>query len=301
MLALFVGKEKTKMDEYALSIAGVSKTFLKENKKRKAQRSLIARVASRNRKTKTKVVDDVTIMVPRGAIYGVLGPNGSGKSTLVRMISTLLLPDVGTVSVFGHDVVRDPRTVRKMINRVSVDAAFFKKLSAMENLIYTGRLYGLSPTYSAERATEILSKLGFDKKRVDSPMEELSRGMQQKVAIARGFLTSPMLLLLDEPTTGLDPKSKRDVQEFIKALRQEYDATILLTTHDMAEAEALCDRIAILDKGKVVAFDTADGLKAMCAKDGKTPSLEDVFIELTGKRLDADDEEEEKEEGDSDE
>lgn len=278
------------MDEYALNIINVSKTFVKSDKKKNGARGL-RRVLHRGEKT--TVVDDVTMRVPKGAIYGILGPNGSGKSTLVRMISTLLFPDSGRITVFGHDVVSEPRTIQRMINRVSVDAAFFKKLSAIENLVYTGRLYGLRPAESAERSKEILDRLGFDKKKLDSSMEELSRGMQQKVAIARGFLTSPALLLLDEPTTGLDPKSKRDVQGFIKELREEHDATILLTTHDMVEAEALCDRIAILDKGKMVAFDTADGLKAKCKKDDSTPTLEDVFIELTGKRIDAEEEEEE--------
>ena len=279
------------MDEYALEITNVTKTFLRDDKDAKERRGL-GRLsgALTRRRVSTTVVDDVSMSVPRGAIYGVLGPNGSGKSTLVRMISTLLLPDAGTIAVFGHDVVQEPLAVQRLINRVSVDAAFFKKLSALENLVYTGRLYGLRPAVAVERTRSILEKLGFDKKRIDSSMEELSRGMQQKVAIARGFLTSPVLLLLDEPTTGLDPKSKRDVQGFIKALRAEHDATILLTTHDMGEAEGLCDRIAILDQGKVVAFDTADGLKSMCRKDDSSPTLEEVFIELTGKRLEDEEE-----------
>ena len=276
------------MSEHALEIVNVSKTFVKRDEDSREALGL-RRLSSalRRRRTRTAVVDNVSMYVPRGAIYGVLGPNGSGKSTLVRMISTLLLPDAGHITVFGYDVVREPLAVQRMINRVSVDAAFFKKLSAMENLIYTGRLYGLRPAASEERARYILGRLGFDKSRINSPMEELSRGMQQKVAIARGFLSSPVLLLLDEPTTGLDPKSKRDVQEFIKQLREEHNATILLTTHDMAEAEGLCDRIAILDKGRVIAFDTGDGLKAMCRKDDVTPTLEEVFIELTGRRLDS--------------
>lgn len=280
------------MEAYALEIADVSKTFLKEDKSKVDGRGLRRLVKALFRpQKKSTVVDGLSLRVPRGAIYGVLGPNGSGKSTLVRMVSTLLLPDAGKITIFGRDVVSEPLAVKRMINRVSVDAAFFKKLSAMENLIYAGRLYGMPAGASSERALEILGKLGFDKKKVDSSMSELSRGMQQKVAIARGFLTSPVLLLLDEPTTGLDPKSKKDVQEFIKQLRVEHDATILLTTHDMAEAEALCDRIAILAKGKVIAFDTTENLKAMCRNGDKEPTLEECFIKLTGKQLQGEDDE----------
>src|SRR5205814_4244215 len=124
-------------------------------------------------------------------------------------------------------------------------------LSWMENLIYAGRLYGLGSVETQRRGLEVLDSLGIARKVAVEPMEEMSRGMQQKVAIARALLTSPVLLLLDEPTTGLDPRSKKDVQRFVRELRDTHDATILLTSHDMDEAEALCDRLAILDKGKV--------------------------------------------------
>jgi ABC-2 type transport system ATP-binding protein len=273
------------LDSCALAISKVAKIFYKPDRKKMSEdgagwKRLVRKVSPP--KKRISVVEDVDFCVPRGAIYGVLGPNGSGKSTLVRMIATLLLPDCGNISVFGHDVVKDPLAVKRLINRVSVDAAFFRKLSALENLVYAGRLYGLNPDEAIRRAKEILKKLGFDSSRLASSMSDLSRGMQQKVAIARGFMTSPILLLLDEPTTGLDPKSKREVQTFIKQLRTEHDTTILLTTHDMAEAEALCDKIAVLKKGKIVAFDTAEGLKQMFKEDGSTPTLEEVFIKLVG-------------------
>jgi ABC-2 type transport system ATP-binding protein len=117
-------------------------------------------------------------------------------------------------------------------------------------------------------------------------MEEMSRGMQQKVAIARALLSAPILLLLDEPTTGLDPRSKRDVQAFVRELRDDHDTTIVLTTHDMVEAEKLCDRIAIMDSGRIVALDTPENLKALASRsNGRQPTLEDVFLELTGKEL----------------
>ena len=146
--------------------------------------------------------------------------------------------------------------VKRLINRVSVDAAFFKKLSPMENLLFAARLYGLDGRTAKREAIAILARLGISEKRIDRPIEQMSRGMQQKVAIARALLTSPTLLLLDEPTTGLDPRSKLDVQTFIEELRETHDATIVLTTHDLAEAERLCGRITILNDGKVVAEDT---------------------------------------------
>jgi ABC-2 type transport system ATP-binding protein len=226
-------------------------------------------------------VDNVSLTVSRGEIFGILGANGSGKSTLIRVISTLLLPDQGSVEVFGLDVVRNELAVKHLINRVSVDAAFFKKLSPMENLLYAGRLYGLGANDTRKRGLDILDRLGIARKVAFEPMEEMSRGMQQKVAIARALLTSPILLLLDEPTTGLDPRSKKDVQQLVVSLRQEHDATVVLTTHDMDEADRLCDRLAVLDRGQVIALDTPEHLKQAGG------SLEDVFMRLTDEQENA--------------
>ena len=220
-------------------------------------------------------IDNVSLNVRSGEIFGVLGANGSGKSTLVRLVSTLLLPDGGKLEVFGLDVVREELRVKQMINRVSVDAAFFKKLSPMENLLYAGRLYGLGARESRERGLDILDRLGISKKVALAPMEHMSRGMQQKVAVSRALLTSPVLLLLDEPTTGLDPRSKKDVQRMVLSLRDEHDATVVLTTHDMEEADRMCDRVAVLDRGRIIALDTPDHLKQAGG------SMEDVFMRLT--------------------
>lgn len=228
-------------------------------------------------------VDAVDLEVKRGEIFGIVGPNGSGKSTLVRLISTLLLPDSGQIEVFGLDVVKDRLKVRRMINRVSVDAAFFKKLSCWENLSYAARLYGVPIREAKGRAVEILERFGFQEDRINQPMETLSRGMQQMVAIARAYFTSPVLLLLDEPTTGLDPKSKRQVQKFVLQVRESHDSTVLVTTHDMDEADRICDRVAIIDRGRFVALDTPANLKRMVQGDGGEASLEDVFLELTGR------------------
>jgi ABC-2 type transport system ATP-binding protein len=244
---------------------------------------------------KTKVVravDDVSFTVGRNEIFGILGANGSGKSTIIRMLSTLLIPDAGRVEVFGYDVRRDEAQVKRLINRVSVEASFFKKLSPGENLAYALRLYGRTGPRVREETFAVLDRLGIARDKVGEPLEQLSRGMQQKVAIARALLTAPVLLLLDEPTTGLDPRSKLDVQQFIHELRDDHDATILLCTHDMAEAEALCDRVAIVDKGRLVALDTVPGLKRQFgAEMNQTePTLEEIFIHLTGRSLDDDEE-----------
>jgi ABC-2 type transport system ATP-binding protein len=244
-----------------------------------------------NGKPPTRAVDSVSFDVPTGEIFGLLGPNGSGKSTLIRLVATLLLPDSGTVEVFGRDVVAESMAVQRLINRVSVEAAFFKKLSPMENLLYGARLYGMRAGHARSEIAAILERLGIDARQRTRPMEEMSRGMQQKVAIARALLTRPALLLLDEPTTGLDPRSKREVQAVARELRDGHGTTILLTTHDMLEAEALCDRIAIIDGGRLVALDTPPGLKGrLPSSHGHPPSLEDVFLQLTGKKLVGEDE-----------
>jgi ABC-2 type transport system ATP-binding protein len=252
----------------ALTLSAVSKVF-----QSRPRLSLPWRQAKAPKRT--VAVDNVSLTVKRGEIFGILGANGSGKSTLIRVISTLLLPDSGRVEVFGLDVVRNELEVKQLINRVSVDAAFFKKLSPMENLVYAGRLYGLGAEDTQTRGLGILDRLGIARKVAFEPMEEMSRGMQQKVAIARALLTSPILLLLDEPTTGLDPRSKKDVQQLVLDMREEHDATVMLTTHDMDEADRLCDRLAVLDRGQVIALDTPDHLKQAGG------SLEDVFMKLT--------------------
>ena len=207
-------------------------------------------------------VKDVTLRVRKGEVFGVLGPNGCGKSTLIRMITTLVTPDSGSIRIGGIDAVKEPDRVKDIIGRVSVDASFFRKLSPLENLSYAAGLYGLSPKESREDARSILLELGFPEEKHTLPFERLSRGQQQKVAIARGFLARPKLLLLDEPTTGLDPVSKIDVQRFVRRIIHEYGVTIVITSHDMEEIDKLCDRLLIMDEGKVIAQGTSEDLKS---------------------------------------
>jgi ABC-2 type transport system ATP-binding protein len=227
-------------------------------------------------------LDSVSLAVGRGEVVGILGPNGSGKSTLVRVVSTLVVPDAGTVEVFGVDAVRHPKKVQRSMNRVSVEASFFKKMSAMENLLYGAKLYGVTSGEARPRIREIFENIGFAHKRALEPMEHLSRGMQQKVALARALLTSPVLMLLDEPTTGLDPRSKKDVQEFIRSIREAHDSSILLCTHDMDEAEELCNRVGIMVDGKILALERPEDLKRRYASNGHVPTLEETFMAATG-------------------
>ncbi len=263
----------------AVEIVAVSKVF-------KKSKPFLSRWRKQkeNEKREVRAVDDVTLTIRRREIVGILGANGSGKSTLVRMLSTLLIPDTGSVRIFGYDVEKDERMVQRLINRVSVEASFFKKLSPMENLIYAARLYNMPGAEARNRIRAILGRLGIPKDRIGQPLEHMSRGMQQKVAIARAFLTSPIVLLLDEPTTGLDPRSKIEVQNFVRELRETHDATILITTHDMDEAEALCDRVAIIDQGRIVAQGTVEELKqaVMERTERITPvTMNEVFMHYT--------------------
>jgi ABC-2 type transport system ATP-binding protein len=242
----------------------------------------------RRRSQPTAALDGVSFSIARGECVAILGQNGSGKSTLVRLLSTLLLLDGGSARVFGHDVTREEGAVRRLVNRVSVEASFFKRMSARENLSYAARFYGMAPATTRERVPQILERVGFPLERDSAPMEDLSRGMQQKVALARALLTSPTLLLLDEPTTGLDPRSKREVQAFIGEVRRTHDTTILLCTHDMAEAEALAERVGILDRGRLLALEPPAALRRRYG----APTLEDAFLIATGRDFDDEPEEE---------
>ena len=223
-------------------------------------------LVGRKRKPVT-AVNDISIRIRRGEIYGVLGANGSGKSTFIRLVSTLLTLDTGKVEVFGHDIERDEMAVKRVINRGQRGRGLLQEAEPIREPAPTRRA---STAWTRSRraceAIAILARLGIGEKRLGRPLEQMSRGMQQKVAIARALLTSPTLLLLDEPTTGLDPRSKLDVQTFIEELRDTHDATIVLTTHDLAEADRLCDRIAIINDGRIVVEDTPEALKAKVAE-----------------------------------
>jgi ABC-2 type transport system ATP-binding protein len=260
----------------AIEIHGISKAF------RRRERETGAPWWKRQWKDKVALYE-LDLVVDAGGVTGILGPNGSGKSTLIRILGTLLTPDAGKATVFGWDVVAQPLSVRRHVNRVSVEAAFFKELSPWENMLYAARLYGGGAAGTRQRVMDILEKLGLPLDTVDQPMKQLSRGQQQKVAIARSFLTAPSLLLMDEPTTGLDPRSKKEVQALLHMLRAEREVTVLLCTHDMAEAAELCDRVLMMDGGRVLADGSPTELCRLHANGKSDPTLEDVFMHLTGK------------------
>ena len=243
----------------------------------------------RRRRKRIAALDGVSFEVGRGETVAILGQNGSGKSTLIRLLSTLLLEDGGSASIFGHDVFTETRAVRRLINRVSVEASFFKKMSATENLSYAARFYGMAPGSTRKEIPEILARVGFPRDRIGEPLEDMSRGMQQKVALARALLTAPILLLLDEPTTGLDPRSKLEVQTFIREIRDTHDATVLLCTHDLVEAEQLAERVGILDRGRLIELAPASELKSKYGAD----TLEEAFFAATGKAFEDEPPEEE--------
>jgi ABC-2 type transport system ATP-binding protein len=249
---------------YAVEVRDLEKVFTK--RKGLGRRSRVA-------------LNRVSLTVERGECVAILGQNGSGKSTLVRLLSTLLLPDGGEARVFGYDVFKESRPVRRLVNRVSVEASFFKKMSAAENLAYAARFYGMGPRETHEKIPIILERVGFPPSRRGEAMENLSRGMQQKVALARALLTSPVLLLLDEPTTGLDPRSKQEVQSFIREIRQRHDSTILLCTHDMKEAEELADRVGLLDRGELLFLEPVAEVLARYGVE----TLEEAFFAATGR------------------
>jgi ABC-2 type transport system ATP-binding protein len=236
-------------------------------------------------------LNGVSFTMERGECVAILGQNGSGKSTLVRLLSTLLLPDGGSAHVFGYDVFKEARAVRRLVNRVSVEASFFKKMSAAENLAYAARFYGMGPRETHAKIPVILERVGFPASRRNESMENLSRGMQQKVALARALLTSPVLLLLDEPTTGLDPRSKQEVQTFIREIRLQHDSTILLCTHDMNEAEDLADRIGLLDRGDLLFLEPVQEVKDRY----RAETLEEAFFAATGRAFEDEKTEEDEE------
>jgi ABC-2 type transport system ATP-binding protein len=266
---------------FAVEVQNLRKEFFR----RDATRSGL-----RRKRKRVPALEGVSFTIERGECVAILGQNGSGKSTLVRLLSTLLLNDGGSARIFGHDVFSEQRIVQRLVNRVSVEASFFKKMSSEENLAYAARFYGMAPRETKDEIIRILQRVGFPTDRKHEGMEHLSRGMQQKVALARALLTSPVVLLLDEPTTGLDPRSKLEVQDFIREIRATHDATILLCTHDLHEAEILADRVGILDRGRLVALAPVDELKETYGAE----TLEEAFFAATGRAFEEEDEDAER-------
>lgn len=212
-----------------------------------------------------KAIDDLSLEVRRKEIFGLLGPNGSGKTTLFRVLSTLIAPQSGRVEIFGHDLATAREQVRKDIGVVFQSPALDKQLTAHENLACQGALYGLTGPALRKRADELLSRVNL-LDRADERVERYSGGMRRRVEIAKGLLHRPKLLILDEPSTGLDPGARLDLWDLLHDIRHSEGVTVLLTTHLMEEADK-CDRLAIMESGKRLACDTPAGLKQQISGD----------------------------------
>jgi ABC-2 type transport system ATP-binding protein len=211
-------------------------------------------------------LDGVSLQIEEGEIHGLLGPNGAGKTTLVKILSTVLLPSSGSASVLGHDVVRDTKPVRGLIGIVfGGDRGLYWRLTGRQNLEYWAALYTVPAEETRARVGDLLERVGLAD-RADYLVETYSRGMKQRLHLARGLVGGARVLFLDEPTTGMDPVAARDFRQLVTDLRAE-GRTILLTTHDMAEAEAVCDRVALIDRGGLLAVETPRSLGALIAQN----------------------------------
>ena len=238
-----------------------------------------------DRRERFTAVDGVDLRVEQGEIFGLLGPNGAGKTTTMRILATLLLATSGEARVLGVDVARRPRDVRRLFGAVlSGERSLYWKLTARENLEYFAALYHVPPAEARRRIDAVLDTVKLAD-RADDYVERYSMGMRQRLVLARALLPDPPLLLLDEPTVGLDPQAAHEMRDRVRELRSE-GRTVVLTTHYMEEADQLCDRIAIIDHGRIVALDSPGQLKRRVAGDRIASfTLEDVFLTLTGHAL----------------
>ena len=219
----------------------------------------------RRRAIDVEAVRGVSFAVPKGQLFGLLGPNGAGKTTTIKMLITLLIPTTGSASVLGYDVVKDAREVRRRIGYVfGGEKGLYERLSALDNLRYFAELYGVPPKEQRPRIAELLELVGLTGREKEQ-VEGYSRGMRQRLHVARGLLHDPPVLFLDEPTIGLDPIGARELRSTIRSLA-DAGKTVLLTTHYMFEADELCDRIAVINKGLIVAHGTPRDLKAVVAE-----------------------------------
>ena len=239
----------------AVEVTGLTKVF------EKGRRTIWQRLRREpDKRQKFVAVDGIDLRVERGEIFGVLGPNGAGKTTTLRMLATLLEPTSGEARVLGIDVKRDPRKIRANLGAMlSGERSLYWKLTARENLEYFAALYHVPPKEQKARIDGALAAVKLTD-RADDYVERYSTGMRQRLALARALLPDPPLVILDEPTVGLDPQAARDLRDRVRELKRQ-GRTVLLTTHYMEEADQLCDRIAIIDHGQIVALDTPAALK----------------------------------------
>jgi len=229
-----------------------------------------------------KAVDGVSFHIHENEIFGLLGPNGAGKTTTIRMLSTVLAADSGDITIGGYSLRKEPEKARTLIGVCPQELALYEELSALDNLIFFGRLVGLDGKEARTAAMSNLALMGLEQ-RARGKVSKFSGGMKRRVNLAIALMGRPRLLFLDEPTVGIDPQSRNNIFETVLALREK-GLTVLYTTHYMEEADRLCDRIAIMDGGKIIALDTPRALKAETGDADRT-TLEDVFLKKTGRSL----------------
>ena len=249
----------------------------------------VTRVFEPRKKRDQRVValDDVSLEIPHGEIHGLLGPNGAGKTTLVKILSTVLLPTSGSARVCGHDVVEETKDVRPLIGIVfGGERGLYTRLTARQNLEYWGALYRLPTPVVRERTRALLERVGLSD-RADQRVEQYSRGMKQRLHLARGLIADARVLFLDEPTTGMDPLAGREFRTLIGELKRE-GRTILLATHDMVEAETVCDRVTLIDRGRVIATESPRSLGRLISRfqridvEGANEPVLDAIEDLPG-------------------
>ena len=205
-------------------------------------------------------VDHVNLQIEKGELFGLLGPNGAGKTTFIHMLCTILPPTEGTAKVAGFDIHQNPDSVRAAIGIVFQDPSLDNRLTGRENLDFHGRIYGMGKIQREKRIDEVLKLVGLEE-RANTLVQTYSSGMKRRLEIARSFMHHPKIMFLDEPTLGLDPQTRRKIWEYIKMLNKQGEITILLTTHYMDEADYLCDRVGIIDHGKIIVLDGPEKLK----------------------------------------
>ncbi len=229
-----------------------------------------------------KAVDGVSFSIHKGEIFGFLGPNGAGKTTTIRMLSTVLEPDQGDVTVGGHSTKHDADAVRALIGVCPQELALYEDLSALDNMVFFGRMVGLDGKEAKAQAVKHLKMMGLED-RAKGKIAKFSGGMKRRINLAIALMGHPALLFLDEPTVGIDPQSRNNIYETIEGLR-DGGMTMLYTTHYMEEANRLCNRVAIIDGGKIIVLDTPHNLKKQIGPPDKV-TLEDVFLKMTGRSL----------------
>jgi ABC-2 type transport system ATP-binding protein len=258
-----------------------------------SQRRVSAEAVDLRREFGTKehpvvALDGVSMSVNEGEVFGVLGPNGAGKTTMIRILSTLLLPSSGTARVMGFDVAKEPEKVRRVINMASgAEKAGYDFISAKRNLWFFSQLYGLPKAEAERRIMELSEMLGLTKY-LDRKFYALSTGYRQRATIARAFINDPKVVFLDEPTIGLDVMTSLSIREFLKSQARKFGRTVIVASHNMAEVEAICDRVAIVDRGKIIADGTPDALKrslgapALVMEVSPPPRSLDVLTRVAG-------------------